>query len=80
MPAFVHKPMCYEVGEVEEGGSDGGVDGAGFLHVVGEVQGDLGLESSLLFAKCEVVGVGMQGFCEIVKNIAFGASGGVHRW
>ncbi len=40
---------------------------------VGEVQGDLGLESSLLFAKHEVMGVGIQSVDKIVKSVAFGA-------
>ncbi len=42
MPAFVRESVCREVGEVEKGGGDGSVDGAGLLHRDGEVQGDLG--------------------------------------
>ncbi len=80
MPAFVHESVCREVGEVEKGSGDGDVDGAGLLHRVGEVQGDLGLESSLLFAKRKVMGVSIQSVDKIVESGAFGAGGRVHAW
>lgn len=51
---------------------------AGFLHGIREVEGDLGLEGGLPFAKGKSGGMRLQSVNEVVEGVPLGAGGGIH--
>ncbi len=75
--ALVNEPLGGEVREVEEGCGDGNVNSTSFLHWIAQVQGNMGLESGLLLAEAQPVGVSVKGSDKVVKGIAFS---GIHGW